>query len=148
MGVAKPSAPRGSEFTCDMASARSAGARRKAVARMLKAIHAQESREARARKAEEVVEKLESMRLRATARTERDGFAETLAYTEFPPEHWRRIRTNNGIELINREIKRRKRAVGTFPDGASTEITVRPSTACIRSARTTPSTAAPISQCA
>jgi putative transposase len=115
---------------------------------MLKAIHAQESREARARKAEEVVEKLESMRLRATARTERDGFAETLAYTEFPPEHWRRIRTNNGIERINREIKRRKRAVETFPDGASTEITVCPFTACIRSARTTPSTTASISQCA
>lgn len=71
-----------------MASARSAGARRKAVARMLKAIHAQESRETRARKAEEVVEKLESMRLRATARTERDGFAETLAYTGSRRKCW------------------------------------------------------------
>lgn len=52
-------------------------------------------------------------------RTVRDGFAETLAYTEFPPEHWRRIRTNNGIERINREIRRRARVVGTFPDGNS-----------------------------
>ena len=52
-------------------------------------------------------------------RTVRDGFAETLAYTEFPPEHWRRIRTNNGIERINHEIGRRTRAVGTFPDGNS-----------------------------
>lgn len=93
--------------------------RRKAAARMLKAIHAQESREACARKAEEVAEKLESMRLGAAARTVRDGFAETLAYTEFPPEHWRRIRTNNGIERINREIRRRTRVVGTFPDGNS-----------------------------
>ena len=49
----------------------------------------------------------------------RDGFAETLAYTEFPPEHRRRIRTNNGIERINREIGRRTRVVGTFPDGNS-----------------------------
>lgn len=49
----------------------------------------------------------------------RDGFAETLACTEFPPEHWRRIRTNNGIERINREIRRRTRVVGTFPDGNS-----------------------------
>ncbi len=49
----------------------------------------------------------------------RDGFAESLAYTEFPPEHWRRIRTNNGIEHINREIRRRTRVVGTFPDGNS-----------------------------
>ena len=93
--------------------------RRKAAARMLKAIHAQESREACARKAEEVAEELESMRLGAAARTVRDGFAETLAYTEFPPEHWRRIRTNSGIERINREIRRRTRVVGTFPDGNS-----------------------------
>lgn len=93
--------------------------RRKAAARMLKAIHAQESRKACGRKAGEVADELESMRLGATARTERDGFAETLAYTEFPPEHWRRIRTNNGIERFNSEIRRRTRVVGTFPDGNS-----------------------------
>lgn len=52
-------------------------------------------------------------------RTVHDGFAETLAYTKFPPDHWRRIRTNNGIERINREIRRRTRVVGTFPDGNS-----------------------------
>lgn len=58
-------------------------------------------------------------KLRGTAaRTVRDGFAETLTYTEFPPEHWRRIKTNNGIERINREV-RRTRVVGTFPDGNS-----------------------------
>lgn len=62
---------------------------------------------------------LESMRLGAAARTVRDGFAETLAYTEFPPEHWRRIRTNNGIERVNREVRRRMRVLGTFPDGDS-----------------------------
>lgn len=55
----------------------------------------------------------------AAARAGRDEFAETLAYTEFPPEHWHRIRTNNGIERINREIGRRTRVVGTFPDGNS-----------------------------
>ena len=55
----------------------------------------------------------------AATRTVRDGFAETLAYTEFTPEHWRRIRTNNGIERINREIRRRTRVDGTFPDGNS-----------------------------
>lgn len=60
-----------------------------------------------------------SIRLRATARPVHGGRAETLAYTEFPPEHWRRIRTNNGIERINREIRRRTRVVGTFPDGNS-----------------------------
>lgn len=55
----------------------------------------------------------------AAARTVHDGFAETLADTELPPEHWHRIRTNNGIERINREIRRRTRVVGTFPDGNS-----------------------------
>lgn len=60
----------------------------------------------------------------AAARTVSDGFAGTLAYTEFPPEHWRRIRTNNGIERIDREIGRRTRVVGTFPDGNSALILV------------------------
>lgn len=55
----------------------------------------------------------------AAARTAHDGFAETLNYTEFPPEHWRRIRTNNGIERINRENRRRTRVAGTFPNGNS-----------------------------
>lgn len=102
--------------------------RRKAVARMLKAIHAQESLEACGRKAEEVADELESMRLGTSARTVRDGLAETLACTEFPPEHWLRIRTNNGIERINREIRRRTRVVGTFPDGNSALmlVTARP----------------------
>lgn len=109
----------GPEFACDMTSARSAVTRRKAVACMLKAIHARKSRKACGRKAGEVADKLESMRLGAAARTVRDGFTETLAYTEFPSERRRRIRTNNGIERINREIRRRTRVVGTFPDGSS-----------------------------
>lgn len=63
--------------------------RRKAAASMLKAIHAQESREACTRKTEGSAEELEPVRLGTAARTARDGFAETLAYTEFPPEHRR-----------------------------------------------------------
>lgn len=55
----------------------------------------------------------------ADVRMLRDEFAETLAYTKIPPEHWRRIRTNNGIGRINREIRRRTRGVGTFPEGNS-----------------------------
>lgn len=54
----------------------------------------------------------------------RDGFPETLTYTEFPPERWRRIRTNDGIERINHEIRRRMRVVGTLPDGNSALMTV------------------------
>ena len=91
--------------------------RRPKVAAMLKAIHAMEPREAAEAKALEVAAGLDGMRLREAAEVVRDGYAETLTYTRFPREHWRRIRTNNAIERLNREIRRRTRVVGTFPDG-------------------------------
>ena len=50
---------------------------------------------------------------------QQDGIEETLTYCDFPPEHWTRIRTNNVMERLNREIRRRTRVVGTFPDGNS-----------------------------
>ena len=93
--------------------------KRTRVAKMLKAIHAQESREASEAKASEVADSLESMKLFAAAKVVREGCAETLAYTDFPMRHWTRIRTNNAIERLNREIRRRTRIVGTFPDGKS-----------------------------
>lgn len=40
-------------------------------------------------------------------------------YCDFPYEHWTRIRTNNVIERLNREIHRRTRVVGICPDGNS-----------------------------
>jgi transposase-like protein len=91
----------------------------KAVAAMLKAIHAQEDRQAARRKAEDVVEKLEAMKLGKAAQIVRDGVDETLSYMAFPTEHWRQIRTNNPLERIMREIRRRTRVVGSFPDGRS-----------------------------
>ena len=59
------------------------------------------------------------MKLGAAAKVVREGCAETLTYTAFPMSHWVRIRTNNAIERLNREIRRRTRVVGTFPDGKS-----------------------------
>jgi transposase-like protein len=47
------------------------------------------------------------------------GIEETLPYYQFPEEHWRRVRTNNPLEPILREIRRRTRVVGAFPDGQS-----------------------------
>ena len=44
---------------------------------------------------------------------------ETLTYCDFPSEHGTKIRTNNVIERMNREIRRRTRVVGAFPDGNS-----------------------------
>ena len=94
-------------------------ARRRLVAEMLKAIHAQESFDASMEKAEAVAVSLDAMKLKEAAKCVRDGVAETLTYTRSPMEHWRRIRTNNAIERLNREIRRRTRVVGTFPDGKS-----------------------------
>jgi transposase-like protein len=89
----------------------------RAVAAMLKAIHAQESREEAARKAEYVAAKLREMKLATAAKTLENGYLETLSYYAFPAEHHRSIRTNNPLERINREIRRRTRVVGAFPDG-------------------------------
>jgi putative transposase len=91
----------------------------KEVAAMLKAIHAQEDREEAIRKATIVAEKLEKMKLARAANTIREGIKETLSYYRFPREHWRRIRTNNPLERIMREIRRRTNVVGCFPDGNS-----------------------------
>jgi transposase-like protein len=91
----------------------------KDVAAMLKAIHAQEDREAALEKSRLVIEKLKAMKLSIAAKTVEEGVRETLAYTMFPREHWRSIRTNNPMERINREIRRRTRVVGNFPDGRS-----------------------------
>jgi putative transposase len=91
----------------------------KEVAAMLKAIHAQEDREAALEKAAAVVEKLKAMKLGVAAKTVEEGIRETLTYTDFPREHWRKLRTNNPMERIMREIRRRTRVVGNFPDGNS-----------------------------
>ena len=50
--------------------------------------------------------------------------AETLPYLAFKREHWRRLRTNNPLERLNREIRRRTRVVGAFPDGQSAVMLV------------------------
>ena len=93
--------------------------RMREVSLMLKAIHAQESREAAMEKAEAVAKKLRGMKLPAAAKKVEDGISETLTYMDYPTEHWNRIRTNNTMERVNREIKRRTRAIGAFPDGQS-----------------------------
>ena len=86
---------------------------------MLKAIHAQESKSAAREKVKAVMEQLRSMKLKEAAKKVEDGIEETLTFCDFPSEHWTRIRTNNVIERMNREIQRRTRVVGSFPDGNS-----------------------------
>ncbi len=92
---------------------------RKEVAAMLKAIHAQEDRKSALEKSQDVVRKLRERKLEKAAKIVEDGVEETLSYMAFPVEHWTRLRTNNPIERIMLEIRRRTRVVGNFPDGES-----------------------------
>ena len=89
------------------------------VARMLKAIHAQEDRRAAKSKAKEIVARLKELKLRTAAELVEQKVDETMTYYAYPSTHWRQIRTNNPLERIIREIRRRTRVVGAFPDGHS-----------------------------
>ncbi len=91
----------------------------KEVSAMLKAIHAQEDKEAALKKIGDIIEKLKDLKLNEAAGKVETAAYETLTYMDFPREHWRRIRTNNAMERLNREIRRRTKSVGTFPDGRS-----------------------------
>ncbi len=91
----------------------------KEVAAMLKAIHAQEDAQAAKEKACQIIEKLKLMRLAKAAEIVENGIDETLSYYSLPAEHWRCLRTNNPLERLMREIRRRTRVVGAFPDGQS-----------------------------
>lgn len=86
---------------------------------MLKAIHAQEDKQAARDKAQAVADKLENMKLYKAAQRVRQGADETLVYHSFPREHHRHIYTNKLAENIMRQIRRRTKVVGAFPDGNS-----------------------------
>ena len=94
------------------------------VAAMLKAIHAQEDKEVAREKAVLVAAKLRKMKLERIAEFVETSVDETLSYMDFPYEHWSRLRTNNGLERIMKEIRRRTRVVGSFPDGYSAMMLV------------------------
>ena len=90
------------------------------VSHMLKAIHAQvENRVAADQKAKAIIEDLRARNTSKAADLVSKSVHETLTYYAFPDIHWQKIRTNNPLERIMREIRRRTRVVGAFPDGQS-----------------------------
>ncbi len=89
------------------------------VAAMLKAIHAQESRSAARVKAQDIIDKLKAMKLSQAAELVANAIEETLTYYAFPSQHWIKLKTNNPMERLLREARRRTKVVGAFPDGQS-----------------------------
>lgn len=89
------------------------------VSAMLKAIHAQESREAALAKADDVVVALKAMKLKTAADWVAEHIDETLTYYSYPSEHWIKLKTNNPMERLLKEARRRTKVVGAFPDGKS-----------------------------
>lgn len=87
----------------------------------LKAIFASETRQAALEKAESIATQMDARKLKEAAKCLREGIGETTTYLldGYPVEHRRRIRTNTMIRRLNREIRRRTRVLGAFPDGRS-----------------------------
>ena len=65
-----------------------------------------------------VVARLNELKLQVAALVQ-EHIEETFSYFAFPSEHWRSLRTNNPLQWIIREIRRRNRVAGAFPDGNS-----------------------------
>lgn len=88
------------------------------VAAALRTIFAQPTQEAARRQLCAVYEAMRS-RWPKAAQVLSDAEADILAYMVFPQEHWKRIYSNNVLERLNKEVKRRTNVVGVFPDEAS-----------------------------
>jgi len=89
------------------------------VAGMLKALYAQEDIKAARAKVVDIEAKLRAMKLGAGADVFAAGVEDTLTFMKYPSKHRRSLHSNNPLERIMKEIRRRTRVVGAFPDGRS-----------------------------
>ena len=101
-------------------------ARRKDLAADLRAIFAAPDREQALQIASSVAEEWRKKGNERVAERIEEHVEERLTCLAFPESHRRRIRTTNGLERLNQEIKRRTRVVRIFPNE---ESCFRPATA-------------------
>ena len=88
------------------------------VATMVRSIFAQPDADTVLEQHARVVEQLEE-RFPAAAELLAEASPDLLAFTPFPKEHWRQLWSNNSLERLNKEIRRRTDVVGIFPDRAA-----------------------------
>jgi len=88
------------------------------VATMVRSIFAQPDSESVHEQHARIVAQLEGRFPEAAALLDEAG-PEILAFTSFPKEHWRQLWSNNSLERLNKEIRRRTDVVGIFPDRSS-----------------------------
>jgi putative transposase len=88
------------------------------VATMVRTIFAQPDAETVHEQHSRIVDQLAGRFPDAAALLDEAG-PELLAFTGFPKEHWRQLWSNNSLERLNKEIRRRTDVVGIFPDRAS-----------------------------
>lgn len=81
----------------------------------MKTIHNQESAEEARAKTQRVVDRWRSL-LPEACSVLSEGPKDTLTFYSYPRAHWRHIRSNNPLERLFREVRRRTRAPGVFPD--------------------------------
>ncbi len=88
------------------------------VATMVRTIFAQPDAATVHEQHRRIVDQLEARFPEAAALLE-DAATDLLAFTGFPKEHWRQLWSNNSLERLNKEIRRRTDVVGIFPDRAA-----------------------------
>ena len=91
---------------------------KQAVADAVRLIFDQPSHQSAADQLHQLVEKMDPIYPKA-AKLLLEAETDILAYKTFPNKHWRRIHSTNMLERLNREIKRRTKVVGVFPDQPS-----------------------------
>ena len=93
---------------------------------MLKAIHAQENLKAAREKAEAAIAEPRRRKMTRPAKPVEERIAETLTHYAFPDSHWIKIRTDNPLERIMKEIRRRAQGPSEHSPMASPARTWRP----------------------